>query len=227
MRFEKALIAATLALALHAAPAAAQSYWGQGSSDPTSGDCNPDIQQRQEDLTRQAIDQYTQMASTVYTPMPDGGFTGVSCLDRLLNSSFDFMFNPPSIEALLAMLANNVCQFATNLVREATSSALQSFSGAIPLGQIIPGISLGSLSGGMRIQPNIGGSGGGGPLNIMMSGSGGSEVRNYAGYWGGSPYAMPEYGSMFGTSGYSGFSGAAPATGSGGWFSGITSLFGR
>lgn len=221
MRIGSCLIALVLALALHAAPASA-AYWGQDNPNPTTGDCDPIIEKRQEDLTRQSIDQYSQMASTLYTPMPAGGFTGVSCLDRLLSSSLDFMFNPPSIEAILAMLANNACQFATSLVRQATSSLMQNFSGAIPLGQIIPGVSLGSLNGGMRIQPNIGGSGGG-PLNLSMAGGGAGLPRNYAGYWGGSPYAMPSYGSMFGPGDYSGFSGSAPApaTGIGGW------LFGR
>lgn len=224
--------AAVVTVLAAAAPsvAEAQSYWGSGASAPTTGDCDTGIQRHQDETARLIVDNYQALAYDQYEPMPTGGFSGVSCLDRLLNSSLDILFTSPSFDGLLSSIVNNLCSFATSMVRNAASSLSQSAMSSLPLGELVPGVNLGRLTGGGMIRPNIGGSSSGGPLNIMTRTSG--QVGNLAGYWGGgnNRYSAGTYGALFGEGDYfPATGGSSRATGAGGWFTGfgLGSLFGR
>lgn len=186
-------------------------YWGQGNAAPATGDCNPAVQARQDAQARAIVDSYAALASASYTPMPAGGFAASSCLNRLMSSDINILFNPPSLSSILQTLENGVCQFATSLVTGAVSSLSQNVSGSLPLGDLIPGVNLGGLAGGVSFNPQVGTNTSGNPINI----NGNSGVSgNLAGYWGSAPSPANSYGNLFG-------SGTSSATGSNGWFSGF------
>lgn len=214
---------ATLALALvvPSMPSFAQA-WGQGASAPVSGDCDPVVQRRQDDMARSYASRYTELAGNMYTPMLPSGFTGVSCIDRLMNSSFDIFLGGGNLnlDQILAQIVGGACQLATSFIQDTVSNLAYSSQG-LNLGEVIPGVSLGSV-GGFSMRPNIGGSTTGSPVNIISSGSG-FQSGNLSGYWGGSPgYDVPSYGSIMGPSGaYR----PQSAGGSGGWLSGITNFW--
>ena len=233
-RWSAAAVAAAL---LMAAPSAghAQTYWGQTSSG-TAGTATPQatcdaaVQQRMDGQQRYMVDSFSSLARQMYPDMPPGGFTGMSCLDRLLSSSLNILFSPPSLGDILAMIVNGLCQFATSFAQQEVSSLSQSISASVPLGQVIPGVNLGSLGFGATMSPTIGGGSGSGLVNVngsgLSSGSYGGGLVSVGGssssqYWGGA-YGTQQYGSMFGPGSYGGFS--QSATGSGGWFS---SFFGK
>lgn len=180
------------------APAAAhaEAYWGQGSAAAVTGDCDAAIQARQDALSRATVNAYTALAESSYTPMPAGGFSGISCLDNLLNSGISGIFNPPDLSSILSGIEDGICNFATSLVRNAVAPLSTSLSSGLPLGQIVPGVDLGSLDGGFQISPSIGGS------SSLVNVSGTSPVvGNLAGYWGGTPSDPASYGSLFGSAG--------------------------
>lgn len=184
--------------------------------------CNPEIMQQMLDNGRQMADSWTLLAErpeTGYTLLGGqsvldaagvsgaagngifGGasFAGASCLDRLMNSSLDIIFTPPTMGDLWGMLSRIACQMATQLFTEVTAPLNQSVYEAFSTGGIIPGLNLGSVGGGasMRINPN-GASGSGGAVNMRMGGDTGW-------YSSGGASQSYEYGSIFGTGGYSGY----------------------
>lgn len=216
--------AAALAVVLGSFAGAGQAdaAWGAGSAAATTGDCDPGVQRHQDQLTRAGIDNYTALAGNLYTPMPEGGFSGMSCLDRLMNSGINGIFNIPSIEDILNQIANGLCAYGMNLVQQTMSSLSQSVSQSIPLGEVIPGVNLGSIGGGFSVAPTMYNSSGN-LVNVSANGSGVRQVQNLAGRWGGTPYAVGSYGTLYGHEAAQ----ASPASGSGGWFGGISNFFGR
>lgn len=207
----RVLAASLLSCSMLAGGADAQTYWGQGTAAATTGDCDPAIARHQDQLTRSAIDAATLLAAGSYNSMPSGGFYGMSCLDRLLSNGLNSIFEPPNLDSILAGIVNGICSFASNEVQSVTGNMLSGGNySSLPIGQIIPGVNLGSLNGGLQVQPTTGASGG------FISVNGGSPVSgNLAGYWGGQPYAVPGYGSLL-TGGSTG--GAASSSG---WFSSL------
>ncbi len=191
------LAVVTIGLSLGSLPHPAHAQtWGQGDAAPTTGDCDPGVQQHEDALARQATDAYTQLASSLYTPMPASGFDGVSCLGNLMSGNLNLIFNPPSISSILSSLMNGVCSYVTNLATEQISSITQSVSGLagsqLPIGDIIPGVNLGSDIGGVSMQPS--GSGG-------FSVNGAPVTGNLAGFWGDTTPTVNSYGALFGSAG--------------------------
>ncbi len=217
-------------------------FWGQGvSSTVPQGGCDPAVQKMEDNNNRYMIDNYANMASNLYTPMPPQGYTGLSCLDQLLNSGLTGFFTPQSIESILAALIGAVCSFAEGIVQQAEMPLNQSLYGAAPLGQVIPGVSLGGLIGGagVSVSPMMGGNPNGGLLNItgptsLTTGSVGTTSigsGNLASYWGGGSAGQPSYGTLLGstpgaTTGLTTPVQTQPTTGFGNLFGG-TSLFGN
>ena len=202
------LLAAGFIAAAVAVPSAApraQTYWGSGASAPTTGDCDPAVQQRQSDQARSLVSSYAQLASTLYTPMPSSGFFGASCLSNLMSNGLNVIFSPPDINQIITNIENGLCQYAKSFVQQQVGSVMQSFSSSIPGGDIIPGVNLGSALGGFSVGP--GGSGGISVNNQPVTG-------NLAGFWGSAPGYTTSYGSLFS-------GGSSSASGSGGWFSGL------
>lgn len=171
--------AALLASAFHAAPAAAQtSYWGSGTAtaaaagSPEGKDCDDEVARRQDMLREQKINDAVELAKSNYeNPMASiGGFAKGSCLDRLMNPSLDGMFSPPNLSAILAMLEGFVCSQASNLMAQATAPLNRAIYQSLPIGEVIPGVNLGSLSGGMGVRVNQGGAAGRGSyVNTNLS----------------------------------------------------------
>lgn len=183
--------------------------------------CNPDIMQQMLDNGRQMADAWTLLAErpeTGYTLLGGqsvldaagvagsgsntgffGGasFAGASCLDRLLNSSLDIIFTPPTMGDLLGTLTQIACRMATQLFTEVTAPLNQSVYEAFSTGGIIPGMNLGSITGGANMRINPGGQANGGIINMRNGGS--TAWYSSGGLNGGS------YGSMFGPGGYGGF----------------------
>jgi hypothetical protein len=203
MRKVVGMVALAAILGLPCVSAHAQT-WGSGASAPTSGDCDPAVQTQQDQAARTAMSNYANLASNLYKPMASN-FETSSCLNNLMNSGINIIFNPPSIDSILSGILNGLCQYAKGLVQQQLGSLTSSLSGSIPMGSIIPGVNLGGLNSGFSI-----GSGGSGGISV----NGQPVTGNLAGYWGSSLGSTSSYGSLFGSSGQ-------PATGSGGWFSGI------
>lgn len=197
--FRKAVRIVALAAAMSAPVAAhATAYWGQGNAAATTGDCDSAIQTRQDAMSRATADSYTALASSAYTAMPSGGFTTSSCLDNLLNNGLNVLFSPPNLDSILSSISNGVCSYATSLIQSAASTLSQSVSSSLPVGDIVPGVNLGSLSGGFQISPDIGDNTTGSLINVSGSVP---VVGNLAGYWGGTPTQPAAYGDLFGSSG--------------------------
>ena len=122
------------------------------------GDCSPVVQQQQQTLQQQTINSNLNLASNFYTPMPST-FSNMSCLDKLLSGGLDIIFQPPNLSAIISAIENAVCAKAQDLVNQAKapivaaiSSATSSVSGSgSALGDIIPGVNIGSLTGGLSI----------------------------------------------------------------------------
>lgn len=198
------------------AAAASGGYWGAGQKG--SGDCDPTVAKHQDTLRRSAISDWQTLASRTYSTLPSTGFTGISCIDSLLNSSLN-IFGNSSLDDLLAKIEQGVCNALGSVVAMGANMLMspvnQALNGALPIGQIIPGVDLGSLSSGVLMSPNIGGAATPGGLSFGVSGNAsGSPVNvrelfdpatgqirsstsrdSFGGYGG-----TPSYGSMFGRS---------------------------
>lgn len=147
--------------------ASAQStgYWGSGAATATAAgmgddkDCDDEVARRQDMLRMQVVDDAVELAKANYeSPLAGlGGFARGSCLDRLLNPGLDGMFSPPNLADILAMLEGFICNQASQMLAQATQPLTQSVYRSLPVGEIIPGVNLGSLSGGVGVRVNQGG----------------------------------------------------------------------
>src|SRR3546814_10627047 len=82
---------------------------------------------------------------------PDS-FAELSCLERLMNSVMDVFFEPPGLPDLLGELENFICDQATEVFREVSGEMAHRFDANLPVGEIIPGVNLGSMRGSMRSE---------------------------------------------------------------------------
>ena len=155
--------------------------WGSGGSTdagrllPTGasdGYCDPEIAKLDEKLRAQEVDGRTSLARQSFSLLP-AGFSSLSCIDKLLNSTIN-IFGPGSLQNLLSSILNSFsCQrvlsmvnsYANQQISQYTSQAAGMVSGSLsglPIGSAIPGVSLGSLTAGaVNLSPtiNIGGAG--------------------------------------------------------------------
>jgi hypothetical protein len=242
-----AFLGACLAVALFSVPSEAQvsdagtvldggsgtvgPYWGQGTSGtpvPQAG-CDPQVQKMSDNTARYMVDNYTQMATAQYPMLPPMGFSGLSCLQQLLDSGLNMFWSPSSLSAILAAIIAETCAIAAEMVESAEQPLYDSMYASAPLGQIVPGVSLGGLfNGGFSVSPMMGNTNSGllnitGPSNLLTGGVGTTSLgsSNLASYWGGGSQnnSQPAYGSLFGTGG--GITGipssAQPASSGGSW----------
>jgi hypothetical protein len=214
MKTFKSLFLATLLLSSTMTPVMAQSF-GTGSSsvsaltgsgNPSTGDCDPAVYQMQSNLVKQLVDDRTAYAYGNYSTLPAGqGFGTLSCIENLFNGSLDIIFNPPSLAQLLNMLINVACnKLMTQITQiESMSGIGKALGGSLPIGQIIPGVNMGSLNGGIQV---INGNGPGVLPTLMGQGGNGSMVTtNLAAQWQNQQYqmnnSMNQAGAMFGSVG--------------------------
>lgn len=164
-----ALGAVALGVATAFAPdasAQATGFWGSGTATATAAsagegnDCDEEVSRRQDQLREQVVNDAVELAKANYeSPLSGlGGFAQGSCLDRLLNPSLDGIFSPPNLSAILSMLEGFICSRASSMLAEATQPLSRSLQAALPIGEVIPGVNLGSLSGGIGVRVNQGGS---------------------------------------------------------------------
>lgn len=222
------------------------SYWGQQTNTATTSQntaqagCDPAVQQQSDNNARYMVDNYTQMATSLYPTLPPSGFSGLSCLQQLMNSGLNLFWNPESLSTILAAIMSEVCAIASEMVVQAEQPLYQSAYATAPLGQIVPGVSLGGLfNQGFTVSPMMGNTSGGllnitGPSNLMTGNMSTTSFGsgNLASYWGGNTQnnaQQPAYGSLFGTGG--GITGmpnmATPAgsSSSGGFLGSLGSMF--
>jgi hypothetical protein len=168
MRFSN--LAFGLALALSAASGAvaqtttASSSWndaalGLSSSDaataPVTGSCSTTVQTQLTGMEQQQISGQTALAANNYKFLTTP-FSSNSCLANLLNGGLNVLFEPPSLSAILAAMVSEVCSVAENYEHEAIAPIAQSLQQGLPSYEIAPGITTGSLGGGMFIDPSVG-----------------------------------------------------------------------
>jgi hypothetical protein len=132
----------------------------QAADDAATGGCSPDIQKAQDEARAAYITARTALANQNYSTAPES-FSNLSCLDRLMNSGMDIFFQPPSMSDLLGLVENFVCDKSNEIYQDATAPLNQTFQGGLQgTGEIIPGVNLGSMTGGINIRPTTGGNGG-------------------------------------------------------------------
>ena len=134
-----------------------------GMQQSGSGDCSPTVQQQQQANQIAQIDGATAIAKQFYDVLPPGSFNKLSCLDNLFNSGgLNLIFNPPSLTQVINMLKQAVCNVVNAEVQKVMQplSQMLSSSGSLPLGQVIPGLNLGSLGMGISVSPSFGNSNG-------------------------------------------------------------------
>jgi hypothetical protein len=137
------------------------------------GYCDPKVAQLQVDAAKAKIEQDGKLAQSDlgYSRLGGGGvdsyltdtepssFTGLSCLDKLMNSGTDIMFRPPSMSDLLSQIENAACAKANDIYQSVTQPINDSLYQTADLGGFFPGMNLGSLGGSVNggIKPGMGG----------------------------------------------------------------------
>lgn len=105
-----------------------------------------------DDRMRQAyISGRASIAESTYSKRP-AGYGKMSCLEDLMktgNESLDIFFKPPTLQDLMGLVENFVCD-AISQIFEGSSGGFQDILNKIGGGggEIIPGINLGGLTGG-------------------------------------------------------------------------------
>ena len=195
-------------------PSTASQLWGSGNSTsagrslPTGasdGYCDPQVAKLDEQLRSQVIDARTQLARSTYSILPTG-MLNLGCIDRILNSTVN-IFGPGGLQGILNQLLGafscerilrTVNGYANQKVSEYSSQAMGYISNGVNslgIGEVLPGVTLGSLtSGRVNLNPsvNLGGAGsnGSGYVNLGQAWStGGSYISN--GGAGGGSVIMP------------------------------------
>lgn len=141
----------------------AQTTWGNTSTTATTattGDCSPAVQKQIADYQRQSIDDTHALAAQIFTP-PSEDYSTLSCLDSIMKSgpSISSVFGANSLSGILQQAVQSVCNMGTSFLQNEASKLATNVSSSIPTGDIIPGVGLGTLSGGLSINPHIGGNG--------------------------------------------------------------------
>lgn len=162
-----------------------------GSSSRTTHDngyCDDQIAQAQAIARQQEIEDRTLMARELYSDMPSGGYYGASCMGNLFGGGLSILFQPPNFAALRDQLLNAACNAVSGYISQArqatlgraTSMIQSTTNGSLPLGNIIPGVNLGSLGGGVDIGSSYGGGGMQSNMyDVVRQADGGFGVQDY------------------------------------------------
>lgn len=99
----------------------------------------------------------TSLASQGYSRRP-GSFAETTCLDTLMQTGgLDILFKPPSLDTILGMVKNLVCQQATQIFDRLTGGGLSNLTSLLP-GEIASGINIaGGLSSIVGSSTSVGG----------------------------------------------------------------------
>lgn len=126
----------------------AASVASSGGANQSDGLCTPETAQKLVDLGNKQVEQMVNAASSQeygFSKMTDvanstgnGGFAGLSCLDKLFqNAGSDILFKPPSLGSLTAKLDNWTCGQAVP-VAEQIAGAFQGGFDTASLGGFFP-----------------------------------------------------------------------------------------
>ncbi len=149
------LVRLSLAFALSVAPTLALAQ---------SAGCDASIAGAQDTSRLNFISGRSALANQMFSPRPSS-FSNMTCLEKLFsfgNQSMDILFQPPSMSSLLGLIQNFACQAMSQYMGQAGSSfssmlgsSFGGLGGGINagaagggLGQIIPGVNIGSLMSG-------------------------------------------------------------------------------
>lgn len=160
----RALRGATLGLAVFAAALVTLPEPARASQD-----CAGDVASMQQQAQIAAITGNQTLAQQVILA-PTESYGSMSCLDSILNMGIDIFFGVPSLSQILDMIMNAICQAAMSLVNQAKQTVMQKIStatggltsglnGSLPLSNLMPGVNLGSINGGLYINPTSGSNG--------------------------------------------------------------------
>ncbi len=179
------------------APASSGAAWGTGSATAALGSgsrtandngyCDDQIAQAQAVARQQEIEDRTLLARELYSDMPSGGFFGAACMSNLFSQGLSILFQPPNFAALRDQLLNAACNAVSSYVSQArqatigraTSMISNTANGSLPLGNIIPGVNLGSLGGGVDFGGNYGGGVQSNMYDVIRQADGGYGVQDY------------------------------------------------
>ncbi len=119
------------------------------------GDCLSAVQTQQEDILRQHIDDQVNLATNTY-PKKSQSFSDLSCLDNLMNSGMDIFFSPPGLGDLMSKLKSYACNAVDSQYSQLTSSISSGANSSLSIGEVVPGLNLGSIGGGFGTTPGSG-----------------------------------------------------------------------
>lgn len=133
---------------------------GSGRAANNDGDCLPAVAEMQDNYRNDVMNARLEVAKASRPFLQDGeGFNKLSCLDNLLNGGLDVVFAPPSLSQLLGMLQNAICSQANQMFSKATAPLNDSLQASLPIGEVLPGVNLGSISGGLNVRARSGNGG--------------------------------------------------------------------
>ena len=122
------------------------------ASAETRGDCLAAVQQQQDQIFRQHVDDGVTQAEGNYQKKAQS-FGDLSCLDNILNSGADIFFSPPSLGDIVNKMKSAACNTVDTEYNKATAAIGSGTNANLPIGQVIPGVNLGSIGGGFSLQP--------------------------------------------------------------------------
>jgi|HigsolmetaAR201D_1030396.scaffolds.fasta_scaffold00854_6 hypothetical protein len=107
-------------------------------------DCDPAVQAALDKQREAYVQAEADLADQNFSRRP-GSFASTTCLDNLMKSSgLDIFFKPPSLDTILGMVKNLACQQASQIFNNLLGGGGLNGGGSIGLGEILPGVKLGS-----------------------------------------------------------------------------------
>ncbi|SOC30436.1 hypothetical protein [Thalassospira xiamenensis] len=113
--------------------------------------CLTDVAMATDDAREEAINRHLLLAEGAFSEMTET-FSDMSCLENLLDGGMDIFFSPPSLGSLLNKLKNAVCRKAKSMLNEAVAPLNRAANASLNVGEIAPGINLGSVNGGLKTR---------------------------------------------------------------------------
>lgn len=117
----------------------------------TRGDCLEAVKKQQEDIYRQYVDDSVQHATSIYEKK-SSSFGELSCLDNIMNSGADIFFSPPSLGDIVGKMKAAACGAVDAEFNNVKSAIGSGTNASLPIGDLIPGVNLGSIGGGFSLS---------------------------------------------------------------------------
>lgn len=193
------------------APTVGGSLWGNGTATSVgrtlpggpgsnSGYCDPDVALQDERMRADVIQGRMDLARREFSLLP-AGMLNLSCVDRILNAMPNIFLNNGfqgllsqftgafTCERILRSVNSYANQTISQYVGQGMGMVSRTMSSALPIGQIIPGVSLGSLTGNINLGGlgvNIGGVGSN-PSYVNLGQTWNSQAISGTSAFGGNP----------------------------------------